>query len=65
MGIRVQCDWCCGTIAAGEKYVTVEIDGKVKGAGGPARVYCADDCAPRLLSLLDGVPDSSVDMDME
>jgi hypothetical protein len=65
MGIRVQCDWCRETIEAGDKYVTVEIDGKVKGAGGPARVYCADGCAPRLLALLDANPDGPVDMGME
>jgi hypothetical protein len=50
MGIRVECDWCRKPIEAGEPYVSIEIEGKVRhGARGPedvsepARIYCGAD----------------------
>jgi hypothetical protein len=50
MGVRVECDWCRQTIKAGDPYITVAIDGKIKKGGHdvedlsqPARVYCGAD----------------------
>jgi len=52
MSIRVECDWCKQAIPAGDRYVTIEIDGKIvsghrsnepEDVSGPARVYCALD----------------------
>jgi hypothetical protein len=73
MGIRVECDWCRKPIEAATPYVTIEIDGKVRGGrdvGGAARVFCGDgmgdrSCGERLLALLDGNPGGPVDMGME
>lgn len=67
MGIRVECDWCRERIEARNGYITLVVEGKVKGrdVGGPARVFCADECGQRLVALLEGNPGARVDMGME